>query len=62
MSNVYLVAHRPRRGWRRSLAQGLRHLGAVLFWISGGPMLVGRWLMWAAGRAAGVAYRMECDR
>ncbi|GEM_PF-6660874 len=56
-----LTGSRWRRP-RRSIVRILQWSGDMLFWIAGGPMALGRGLMWLAGRARGLAYEVERDR
>ncbi|MTK12686.1 MAG: hypothetical protein F8N39_11555 [Clostridiaceae bacterium] len=55
-------AIRRRSATRHLIAVTLRSIGAFLFFLAGLPLLIGRVLMRLAGRANGLAYRVERDQ
>lgn len=47
---------------RRTIGRALKTAGMVLYWVAGGPLALGRFLMRLGGRANGLAYEVERDR
>ena len=57
-----LSSYPTRSRFRRAIGRTLRGAGALLFFVAGLPLAVGRGLMWLAGRANGAAYQVERNK